>query len=244
MSSRTCLVSASLMICALMGACESGTDPTPLPAGKVSGTVTDVQGRPVAGASVSLVFGVDGVDLPGWEGPAKRIETTIRFVTDEPSHVTVEVFDHMGRHVRQLIEELLSAGEHSAVWDADDDQGQPVPLGLYQVVLQSLPDGAPEPMVAEQSLMLYDFEPGTLHDRPHAITDSKGHYEVELGLFPIGEPLVITDESGNPVGDDTAISDRVRFVATVEDEQGLRHASKYVTVENPTRPFAVDLRIR
>jgi len=109
MSSRICLVSVGLMICALLSACEDETRPSPLPEGMVSGTVIDAQGRPVAGASVSLVFGIDGVGLQGWEDPAKRIETTIHFFTAEPSHVTVEVFDRMGRHVRQLIDELLSA---------------------------------------------------------------------------------------------------------------------------------------
>ena len=58
--------------------------------------------------------------------------TTIRFAIPEASHVTLRVFDGLGRMVSTLVDEMRAAGEHSVRWDA---RGQA--SGTYYVVLQA-----------------------------------------------------------------------------------------------------------
>ncbi|MCR4439949.1 MAG: T9SS type A sorting domain-containing protein [bacterium] len=46
--------------------------------------------------------------------------TPIRFSLPQRSHVTLKVFDVLGREVTTLVDEELSAGEHSVVFNAKD----------------------------------------------------------------------------------------------------------------------------
>ncbi len=46
--------------------------------------------------------------------------TTIRFVLSQPEHVTLSVFDLLGRKVATLVEDALPAGEYSVMFAADD----------------------------------------------------------------------------------------------------------------------------
>ena len=52
--------------------------------------------------------------------------TTIRFSIPQRSHVTLKVFDVLGREVATLVEGELNAGEHSVVFNADG-----LPSGVY-----------------------------------------------------------------------------------------------------------------
>ena len=58
--------------------------------------------------------------------------TTIRFSLPQRSHVTLKVFDVLGREVATLVDGELNAGEHSVVYDAKD-----LPSGLYFYRLSS-----------------------------------------------------------------------------------------------------------
>jgi len=58
--------------------------------------------------------------------------TTIRFSLPHRSHVTLKVFDVLGREVATLVGGELNAGEHSVVYDAKD-----LPSGLYFYRLSS-----------------------------------------------------------------------------------------------------------
>ncbi len=57
--------------------------------------------------------------------------TTIHFALAEAAPATVRIFDTRGRQVRQLLSESLAAGPHTKVWDGQDDQGHPLPSGVY-----------------------------------------------------------------------------------------------------------------
>lgn len=52
--------------------------------------------------------------------------TTIRFLLPQRSHVTLQVFDVLGREVTTLVDGELNAGEHSVVFNAKD-----LPSGSY-----------------------------------------------------------------------------------------------------------------
>ncbi len=57
--------------------------------------------------------------------------TTIDFALPQSGRARLEVFDASGRLVRTLLDGALSAGDHRASWDGDDESGRPAPSGLY-----------------------------------------------------------------------------------------------------------------
>ncbi|MDX1546143.1 MAG: T9SS type A sorting domain-containing protein, partial [Rhodothermales bacterium] len=59
-------------------------------------------------------------------------QTTIPFGVPEATHVTVEVFDLLGRRQALLIDERVSAGRHEVIWQARD-----LPTGVYLVRLRA-----------------------------------------------------------------------------------------------------------
>ncbi len=108
----------------------------PLAAGETEGIV---ETRPVMGGEVKLTLtptpvfveelnitsGVDEMSsIPGefrlyqnYPNPFNPT-TTIRFTISQREHVTLKVFDVLGREVARLVEGELNAGEHSVVFDA------------------------------------------------------------------------------------------------------------------------------
>lgn len=58
--------------------------------------------------------------------------TTIRFSLPQRTHVALKVFDLLGREVATLRDAVMSAGEHSVVFDAKD-----LPAGVYFYRLQT-----------------------------------------------------------------------------------------------------------
>jgi outer membrane protein assembly factor BamB len=57
--------------------------------------------------------------------------TTIRFGLDEPSVLTLRVYDVSGKLVRTLISGRRDSGEHDEVWNGTDDSGRNVSSGVY-----------------------------------------------------------------------------------------------------------------
>jgi hypothetical protein len=58
--------------------------------------------------------------------------TSIRYDLDEPSTVTLRIFDAAGRVVRTLRNGVFeAAGPHEAVWNGRDDTGRAVSSGVY-----------------------------------------------------------------------------------------------------------------
>ena len=64
--------------------------------------------------------------------------TTIRFSIEAASPVSLVVYDLEGRRVRTLYDgRILSAGEHTATWNGQDDAGQSVAGGVYLYALET-----------------------------------------------------------------------------------------------------------
>ena len=74
-----------------------------------------------------------------WLGPPEptptRDRAVLRYALPEPARVSLALFDLAGRRVRLLEEGERPAGEHTAAWDGRDDEGRPVPAGIYFVRL-------------------------------------------------------------------------------------------------------------
>ena len=49
----------------------------------------------------------------------------------------LRIYDAPGRMVRTLVDELMTAGQHAAVWDGRDTSGQSVASGVYFYRLQA-----------------------------------------------------------------------------------------------------------
>ncbi|MBU8935029.1 MAG: T9SS type A sorting domain-containing protein [candidate division Zixibacteria bacterium] len=66
--------------------------------------------------------------------------TTIEFSIDGDGsgmqHVSLEIFNILGQHVKLLIDEKLPVGNHQVVWDASNDRGRQVATGIYLYKLQ------------------------------------------------------------------------------------------------------------
>jgi hypothetical protein len=63
--------------------------------------------------------------------------TTILYDLPEAATVHLVIYDVLGRQVRTLINQDLTAGYHKAVWDATDDLGRPLSGGLYIYRIQA-----------------------------------------------------------------------------------------------------------
>jgi hypothetical protein len=57
--------------------------------------------------------------------------TVIRYQTSEVSHVTLKVYDIMGRIVETLVNGIMNVGEHRITWSAEG-----FPRGVYFYRLQ------------------------------------------------------------------------------------------------------------
>lgn len=58
-------------------------------------------------------------------------DTVIRFSTPRVADVSLHIFDATGRWVNTLVDNRVSAGMHTAVWDGTHANGQPVSSGVY-----------------------------------------------------------------------------------------------------------------
>jgi|GEM_PF-4508622 len=58
-------------------------------------------------------------------------QTVISYFISSDEHVTLAVYDVLGRQVRKLVDGFASAGQYDIAWDATDAHGEPVPSGIY-----------------------------------------------------------------------------------------------------------------
>jgi methionine-rich copper-binding protein CopC len=63
--------------------------------------------------------------------------TTMLYDLPEAAMVHLVIYDVLGRQVRTLVNQDLTAGYHRAVWDATDDLGRPLSGGLYIYRIQA-----------------------------------------------------------------------------------------------------------
>jgi parallel beta-helix repeat protein len=57
--------------------------------------------------------------------------TTVSFEIPIPGQVSLAIFDAAGRLVRDLVNGSYAAGPHTTTWNGADDQGRPLPSGVY-----------------------------------------------------------------------------------------------------------------
>jgi hypothetical protein len=79
-----------------------------------------------------LVFAL-GQNFPNPFNPV----TNIGFTLPENGHVSIDIYDILGRHVRTLAAGMYSAGQHSVLWDAKDANGRLVSAGTYVYTIKA-----------------------------------------------------------------------------------------------------------
>jgi hypothetical protein len=62
--------------------------------------------------------------------------TSIAYSLDARAHVTIDIYNVLGRKVRTLINDTQPAGSYQVVWDGTDQTGRAVATGLYLYRLQ------------------------------------------------------------------------------------------------------------
>lgn len=64
-------------------------------------------------------------------------ETQIEYALPSNSYVKLNIYNVLGQKVKTLVDEKMSAGYHSALWDGKDDKGDDVSSGIYFYKLQT-----------------------------------------------------------------------------------------------------------
>ena len=62
--------------------------------------------------------------------------THIRFSLQTDSYVSITIYDLMGRQIRSLVNQQISAGYHTALWNSINNLGSPVSAGVYIYSIQ------------------------------------------------------------------------------------------------------------
>ncbi|MBU1101364.1 MAG: choice-of-anchor D domain-containing protein [Bacteroidetes bacterium] len=57
--------------------------------------------------------------------------TTIKFALPEAQHVSIKIYDMLGREVARVLEQDMQAGVHTAIWNGEDSNGRIVNTGVY-----------------------------------------------------------------------------------------------------------------
>ena len=57
--------------------------------------------------------------------------TTVKFEINQLSNVTIKVYNILGKEIKLLLQENLPTGEHTVQWDGTDNEGSPLPSGVY-----------------------------------------------------------------------------------------------------------------
>lgn len=63
--------------------------------------------------------------------------TCLRYNLNTPGQVELSIYNLLGKEVRTLIKQHLSAGEYKTIWDGTDEFGKEVSSGIYIAVLKS-----------------------------------------------------------------------------------------------------------
>ncbi len=94
----------------------------------------------------SFVMSVENSDpaqtpqlLPLNAGPNPfRASVSISFELKQPQSLSLDIFGLRGQKVRALTSGIQNSGNHTFAWDGRDDEGKPLPSGLYFCRLQSV----------------------------------------------------------------------------------------------------------
>ena len=70
------------------------------------------------------------IDISSFPNPFNPT-TTINYSLEENSRVSLNIYNIKGQRVKTLVNDQLSAGEHSVVWDGTDSNGNQISSGIY-----------------------------------------------------------------------------------------------------------------
>lgn len=62
--------------------------------------------------------------------------TAIRYRLEAATPVQLRIYDMLGREIKTLVQQIVPAGEHVAVWNGFNSAGEPAPSGIYFYRLQ------------------------------------------------------------------------------------------------------------
>lgn len=92
--------------------------------------ISESEGAPENPADVALGQAFTGLGSV-YPNPFGR-STSISYMLDAPSHVSIRIYDVSGRMVRTLVEEMKPPGElHVVTWDGTSDHGSTLHGGVY-----------------------------------------------------------------------------------------------------------------
>ncbi len=63
--------------------------------------------------------------------------TTLKYNLAKDNHITMTVYDVLGRQIKQLINQKQPAGEYSVQWNGSTDSGQLTPSGTYLIQMNT-----------------------------------------------------------------------------------------------------------
>jgi hypothetical protein len=63
--------------------------------------------------------------------------TTINYDLPEQAHVSIMIYDIMGREIRHLVNGIQEPGFKTTIWDASNNLGEPVSAGMYLYRIQT-----------------------------------------------------------------------------------------------------------
>ncbi len=58
-------------------------------------------------------------------------ETIISWSQQNGGHITIAIYDLIGREVKKIVDDKISAGNHFSMWNGTNDAGQTVASGVY-----------------------------------------------------------------------------------------------------------------
>ncbi|MFQ6116444.1 MAG: FlgD immunoglobulin-like domain containing protein [bacterium] len=98
---------------------------------KLGGVSLKKQSLPPSTPAASLALVPSAFQLyPNFPNPFNP-ETQIRFDLPEAAQVDLRIYNALGQLVRTLVDRSYSAGTFTVFWDSRDDEGKPLPSGIY-----------------------------------------------------------------------------------------------------------------
>lgn len=227
----------ALLTCAIAFAAGSSCDDSsaPVPDARLEGRVVDASANPAAGVAVSIVFEFES------SFPGKQAQHARDGIADLRGTLLLhEIRDYTRRRVRLLFDGSGDPPEGPLSWDGTDDDGIPVPNGMYRVHIRVRdPEGNEQSL--ESPLLVIVTTPEALMRHRHATTDDEGRFSIPLTLFPLGEPVTIANDAGETL--QTRIMSRVQVHALRPSATGIEHASIDVVVATRARSMTVSLTL-
>jgi flagellar hook assembly protein FlgD len=80
---------------------------------------------------------ISGFELYGAYPNPFNPSTRIAFNLPNDSKVQIEIYNTLGKKIRELLNDNLNEGKHEVVWDCKDDNNNKVSSGLYYCRMMS-----------------------------------------------------------------------------------------------------------